>query len=211
MPGTTYMESVLSVTQTAPPGSPATGDQYIVPSGATGAWAGHDKTIAAWNGSAWVFSYVAPGLRGRTCRAQDTGLVWIFDSSNDPALFESAAIEIVFDGLGSAITTSITPVIVTLPYACRIAEALVVADQSGSIVVDVQKASFATTPSFSSICASAKPTLSSAQTVRDTTLTGWTRTLAANDLLKFVVNSASTVELATVILRVQEIVPNFND
>jgi Protein of unknown function (DUF2793) len=39
----------------APPGSPAAGDAYIVAAAATGAWAGHEKHIAVWSGSAWVF------------------------------------------------------------------------------------------------------------------------------------------------------------
>lgn len=40
---------------TAPPGSPAAGDTYIVGASATGAWATHDKEVAVWSGSAWVF------------------------------------------------------------------------------------------------------------------------------------------------------------
>lgn len=40
---------------TAPPGSPANGDTYIVGASATGAWATHDGKVAVWDGSAWVF------------------------------------------------------------------------------------------------------------------------------------------------------------
>jgi hypothetical protein len=40
--------SVKSKTLTAPPGSPANGDAYIVGASATGAWSGHDKAIAIW-------------------------------------------------------------------------------------------------------------------------------------------------------------------
>lgn len=42
--------SALSRTVTSPPGSPAEGDRYIVPTGATGAWAGWDDSIAAYQG-----------------------------------------------------------------------------------------------------------------------------------------------------------------
>jgi len=45
----------------APPGSPAAGDRYIVAAGASGAWAGHESEIAAWQ--------TAPG--NSTCRAKD--------------------------------------------------------------------------------------------------------------------------------------------
>ncbi|MEW5963635.1 MAG: DUF2793 domain-containing protein [Pseudomonadota bacterium] len=47
--------SVLDRDLTAPPGSPADGDRYIVAAGATGAWAGHDGEIAAFQDGAWLF------------------------------------------------------------------------------------------------------------------------------------------------------------
>jgi len=40
---------------TAPPGSPAEGDAYIVGASATGAWAGEDDHIAAWQNGGWAF------------------------------------------------------------------------------------------------------------------------------------------------------------
>lgn len=46
---------------TAPPGSPAEGDTYIVAVGGTGAWAGHDGQIAAYY-SGWVFQPIRVGL-----------------------------------------------------------------------------------------------------------------------------------------------------
>ncbi len=38
-----------------PPGSPSNGDRYIVATGGTGAWSGHDGKIAARINGAWVF------------------------------------------------------------------------------------------------------------------------------------------------------------
>lgn len=38
-----------------PPGSPVTGDSYIVAATPTGAWVGHTNKIAIWSGSAWIF------------------------------------------------------------------------------------------------------------------------------------------------------------
>ena len=46
--------SVLDRGLTAPPGSPADGDRYIVASGATGDWAGWDLNIALWTDGAWL-------------------------------------------------------------------------------------------------------------------------------------------------------------
>lgn len=39
----------------APPGTPADGDCYIVAGSATGAWAGHDGEVAAFQDGAWMF------------------------------------------------------------------------------------------------------------------------------------------------------------
>ena len=47
--------SVLDKDLTAPPGAPSDSDSYIVAAGATGAWAGHDGKIAAWQDGAWMF------------------------------------------------------------------------------------------------------------------------------------------------------------
>lgn len=46
--------SVKNTSTTAPPGSPANGDCYLVAAGATGAWAGQDGKIAIYN-SGWTF------------------------------------------------------------------------------------------------------------------------------------------------------------
>jgi Protein of unknown function (DUF2793) len=48
---------VINMTTTAPPGSPADGDMYVVGAGATGAWATHDHAFARWvaDGAFWQF------------------------------------------------------------------------------------------------------------------------------------------------------------
>ena len=48
-----------SSTVTDPPGSPAEGQCWYVPAGATGAWAGNVNTLAQWYESAWYF-YTLP-------------------------------------------------------------------------------------------------------------------------------------------------------
>lgn len=47
----------------APPDAPVDGDRYIVAAGATGAWAGHDAEIAAFQDGAWVFFTPRAGWR----------------------------------------------------------------------------------------------------------------------------------------------------
>lgn len=60
-----FASKVQSRATTAPPGSPATGDRYIVPSGASGAWAAQTNKIATWNGVAWVLTDPVEGMNTR--------------------------------------------------------------------------------------------------------------------------------------------------
>lgn len=46
--------SVITAGFTIPPASSAEGDRYIVASGATGAWAGWDASVAQFSGGAWL-------------------------------------------------------------------------------------------------------------------------------------------------------------
>ncbi|MDR3154299.1 MAG: DUF2793 domain-containing protein [Deltaproteobacteria bacterium] len=63
-----WAPAVLSMSQTAPPSSPAAGDMHVIPAGAGGAWAGHDLEMAAWK-SGWLFH--APALGQRVTLAGD--------------------------------------------------------------------------------------------------------------------------------------------
>jgi hypothetical protein len=47
--------SVKGRTTPTPPASPAEGERWIVPAGATGAWAGKTGAIALWKDGAWTF------------------------------------------------------------------------------------------------------------------------------------------------------------
>jgi hypothetical protein len=82
------------------------------------------------------------------------------------------------------------------------------ADASGSVVIDIRKCTYsqfddsAHPVSGDSICASAKPTISTATKSLDTTITGWTTTFSAGDILRAVVVSATTIKQCTVSLRV---------
>lgn len=102
---------------------------------------------------------------------------------------------------GSPISTGIKGDIV-VPYAGTIQRVSLLADQSGDIVVDIWKDTYANYPPVvgDSITASAKPTLSSATKYEDATLTGWTTAVAAGDILRFNVDSAATVTRVQVTL-----------
>ena len=46
--------SVKSKSENTPPANPDKGDTYIIASGATGAWAGHDDSVTIWDGEQWA-------------------------------------------------------------------------------------------------------------------------------------------------------------
>ena len=115
----------------------------------------------------------------------------------------TAGLTCIIDGGGSAISASAASYcVLSIPFACTVVSATLTADHSGSIVVDIWVTAFASgvpTSNASSIAASDLPTLSSAQTEQDTTLTGWTTAIVANSLMLFHVNAgASAVQRVTV-------------
>ncbi len=70
--------AVLDRDLTAPPGSPAEGESWIVKAGATGAWAGHDDAIASWQDGGWQFS--APKI-GWVAFVSDEGTLVVWNGS----------------------------------------------------------------------------------------------------------------------------------
>lgn len=99
----------------------------------------------------------------------------------------------VIDGGGVPIVTGALKDFPTADFSCTINTAMVAADTSGSITVDVWKANAAIPSSANKISASAPVTLSSAQLNQSSALTGWTTSVSTNDVFGFNVASASTV------------------
>lgn len=143
--------------------------------------------------------YLAPAAIGVTVQAYDATIV------NAAAIANTKldAIEFVIDGGGATITTGVKGYL-EIPYACTITRSTLLADQSGSIVVDIFKDSYANYPPVvgDKITASAPPTISAATKAQDSTLTGWTTSIAAGDILAFNVNSITTCQRVTISLRV---------
>jgi hypothetical protein len=102
---------------------------------------------------------------------------------------ETAGITVVFDSPADE-----DYIDVVVPFAAEITAVTLLADQSGSIAFDIWKDTYANFPPVvgDSIVASAPPTISTATKAQDTTLTGWTTTLAAGDILRFYVDGAVT-------------------
>lgn len=109
---------------------------------------------------------------------------------------------------GAVLATGAYEGVLEVPFNCTITAARLLADQSGSLVIDVWKCSYAdynpgTHPvDGDSIVASAPPTLSSAYKSQDTSLTGWTTSLSKGDLLKINVDSVASITWARLVLHV---------
>jgi hypothetical protein len=127
----------------------------------------------------------------------------VVPAAPDPGL---SAIEVVIDGALATIQPGVKAY-VEVPFACEIEAVTMLADASGSIVVDVWRDTYANYPptNADSITAGAVPTISSSTKSRDATLTGWSTSLAEGDVLAFNVDSATTVTLLTLSLLVRRI------
>ncbi|MDA1095440.1 MAG: hypothetical protein O3A25_19590 [Acidobacteria bacterium] len=103
----------------------------------------------------------------------------------------------VLDGGGAAIAAD-TIIYVRVPFACTINEFTILADQSGSITVKVYKDTYANYPPTSADdISNGGLAVTTATNATDTTLTGWTASIAAGDVLAF-----TNTDLATTITRV---------
>lgn len=89
-------------------------------------------------------------------------------------------------------------------FGGTITSAILMGDASGSVVIDIWKAAYGSFPptNANSITAAAQPTLSSQQTSQNSTLTGWTTTVNAGDVLAFNVDSVTGIAELTVTLLV---------
>lgn len=111
----------------------------------------------------------------------------------------------VIDGGGATITTGIKGDL-EIPFDCEIQQATLLADQTGSIVVDIWKDTYANYPPTvaDTITAAAKLIISSAVKSQDATLTGWTKTISVGDILRFNVDSVTSIQRVTLSLKVRK-------
>ncbi len=124
-------------------------------------------------------------------------------TSDNLDAFAGDTVPLVFslDGGGSALTAGIQIEIPDLPFAGTLQRWTIIGDVSGSVVVDILRATYANFPTLTSIAGTAKPTLTAAQKAQNTSLTGWGNTgLAVGDILRANVDSATTITRATVCL-----------
>ena len=118
------------------------------------------------------------------------------------AKINTTAVAFVIDGGGAAITTGQKGHL-EVAFRMTVQGWTIIADQSGSIVVDIWKDTYANFPPTSgdTITGTEKPTLTAQQKNQDLTLTSWTTGLAVGDILAFNVDSVLTVTRVTISIR----------
>lgn len=128
-----------------------------------------------------------------------SGSITVAQSSNGLI----SALEFVIDGGGATLTTGIKGDL-EIPFACTITQWTLLADQSGSVVVDIWKDTYANYPPTvaDTITASAKPTITSSTKGQSSTLTGWTTSVSAGDTIRFNIDSVTTIQRVTISLKV---------
>ncbi len=90
--------SVLDRDLTAPPGSPADGDRYIVASGGMGDWAGWDLNVALFTDGAWLR---LPPRTGWRAWVEDEGLLLVYDGADWIGTTPSELENLALLGLGT--------------------------------------------------------------------------------------------------------------
>jgi hypothetical protein len=151
-------------------------------------------SISATTG--WVLP-AADGSQGGVFKTNGSGVTRFAD--------DIGTFGITIDGGGSAITTGVKGDL-TIPYACTILAWTLLADQSGSIVLDVWKDTLLNYPPVvgDSIAGTEKPTLSTATNNEDSNLTTWGTSVAAGDTIRFNVDSVTSVTRANLVVKVRK-------
>jgi hypothetical protein len=116
------------------------------------------------------------------------------------------SIPIAIDGGGFAITTGVK-FYLQIPFNCTITGWIMLADTTTSTVIDIWKDTYANFPPTvaDTITGSAKPAITASNKNTSTTLTGWTTSINAGDILAFNVdsnNSATRINIALTAVKI---------
>ena len=115
-----------------------------------------------------------------------------------------ATLNFGFDGAGSAISTGIAYAgAIYVPSAFVPLEWIIVADQSGSIVVDLWADTYANWPptNADTITGADEPTISAATKGTNTAISAWTTPIAAGQIVIANVDSVTTIQEVSLIVR----------
>ncbi len=118
------------------------------------------------------------------------------------------ALDLMAYNAGAALVSGVQGFIY-VPYKCNITGVVILstdaAATAGSVVIDLWRKPYASYPPVvdNTIVASAKPTMITARKFKDVTLSGWTKSLAADDTIAVQFDSVSTFTRLLVTLLVE--------
>jgi hypothetical protein len=134
--------SVLDVSHTSPPSSPAEGERHVVAAGATGAWAGHVNAIATWQDGAWA--HLVPHVGWCVWSVADD-VMFVFDGAHWRDLRNLAVDNLPRLGVN---TTASSPNLFSVKSNAALLAAINIADGgSGDARLQISKESAAKTAS----------------------------------------------------------------
>lgn len=145
--------------------------------------------------------------RGTLTKIDANQWLWSVEGALSIAITESIDFQIVGDVTADGGPGVIAPGFkgfMEVPFSGVITGATIISDITGSAVIDIWNTPFLAAPptALDTIISGAKLTMTAAKTVRDTTLTGWSKNLGVGDILGFNVDSASGVKRLLVSLSV---------
>ena len=196
----------------------ATGD--IGPTGATGPIGATGATGAGATGATGPLGPTGPagatgatgsGATGATGSVGPTGPAGATGATGSIGTGTGLVVDIEFviDGGGSVLTTGVKGY-VEVDFGCTVNQVTLLADQSGSVEVDIWKCTYAnfappTHPAVTDTITNYPtntPVISGAEKYQDGTLSNWITTISAGDILGYNVVSATTITRVTVSLKV---------
>jgi len=92
---------------------------------------------------------------------------------------------------------------ITLDVGGTLETLTIFSEQTGNLTIDILKSDFDTFPAFTSIVGGVYPSFTGDQKLRDDNLTGWTKNVAAGDIIKFNVVGVSDINRFTVSLKLK--------
>ena len=128
-----------------------------------------------------------------------TAAIWNQDVVSNPTALGLSGLQLMISGGGVVPVTGIFGDFIVLAKT-TVTSVTMLADQSGSMVLDLWKDTYANFPPTvaDTITASAKPTITTATKSQDGTLTGWTTAWAKNDIVRVNIDSVTSITRCTV-------------
>ena len=132
-----------------------------------------------------------------------TAAIWNQNVVYNTIALTPAGIVWIFDGGGAAYPVD-EPMHIEVPFKCDIDRVTMLHDQSSTTQIDIWKDTYANYPPTvaDTITASAIPATSAAIKDQDATLSGWTKAIAAGEILAANVDSNDNATRTTLSLKV---------